>query len=132
MKWIKQTLAALFLIGVLVSCEYEFVEIATPQPPDPGDTTTPVDTIHFAAQIEPIFVSSNCTNCHSGGLALDLRTGFAYASIFANNVVTPGDPTVSKLYTYPHPVSGTHNTKYATVDDANLIYSWIAQGALDN
>lgn len=132
MKWIKQTLVALAFIGALVSCEYEYIEVATPPPLDPGDTTTPIDTIFFAAQIEPIFVSSQCTNCHSGSLSLDLTTGNSYASMFANNVVIPLDPEGSSIYTYPHPVTGTHNTKYATVDDANLIYSWIAQGALDN
>lgn len=132
MKWIKQTLATLLFIGVLASCEYEVIEIARPLPPDPGDTTTPIDTVFFAAQIEPIFVSSNCTNCHSGGLPLDLRAGFAYESIFASDLVTPGDPAASKLYTYPDPLDGTHNTKYATIDESNLIYSWILQGALDN
>ena len=38
---IKQTLLALFLVSVLISCEYEFIEVAGPKPPDPGDTTVP-------------------------------------------------------------------------------------------
>lgn len=130
MKWIKQTLLALFFIGVLVSCEYEFIEIATPPPPDPGDTI--IDTVFFAAQIEPIFESSQCTNCHNGGLSLNLKAGFAYESIYSNSTVVAKEPEASTIYTYPHPVTGTHNTKYGTVDDANLVYSWVAQGAMDN
>jgi len=126
MKWFKQTLSALFFISILISCEYEFIEVAQPPPPDPEDT------VSFAGQIEPVFVSSNCTNCHSGGLPLDLSTGNAYNSIMDNGMVIAGDPEASKLYWYPHPVTGNHNTKYATTDDTDLIYAWIFQGALDN
>ena len=72
MKWLKQTFAAIFLISVLVSCEYDYIEIAKPQPPDPGDTNNPVDTIFFSTQIEPLFASNNCTSCHGSGFFLDL------------------------------------------------------------
>jgi len=126
MKWLKQTFLALFFISVLISCEYEFIEVAQPTPPDPEDT------ISFTEQIEPIFVSSSCTNCHSGALPLDLSTGNAYNSIIDNGVVIAGDPEASKLYYYPHPVTGSHNTKYSSTDDTDLIYAWIFQGALDN
>ncbi len=132
MKWIKQTLFALLCIGIMVSCEYEFIEVATPVPPDPNDTT--FDTVSFAGVIEPIFETSTCTNCHNGGAAFDLTAGNAYTNLFNYNddVVVPGDPEASTIYTYPHPVTGDHGTKYQTADDANLVYSWIIQGALDN
>lgn len=130
MKWLKQTLVALFCIMIMISCEYEFIEVAEPQPPDPNDTT--IDTVSFTGQIEPIFVSSSCTNCHNGGLALDLSAGKAYNSIQVNGAVVAVDPNASQIYTYPHPITGTHNTKYSTTDDSKLISDWIYQGALDN
>ncbi|MCB2218918.1 MAG: hypothetical protein KQI35_00885 [Bacteroidetes bacterium] len=130
---IKQAFLALFAISMLISCEYEFIEVATPKPPDPNDTT--VETVLFSTQIEPIFSASNCTNCHGGGspsAGLNLSAGNAYNSIISNDLVTPGDPEASIIYTYPNPISGSHNTRYGSADDANLIYLWIFQGAMDN
>lgn len=122
------------VIGILflISCEYEYIEIATPEPPDPGDTTQPFDTIFFAAEIEPIFSNSSCTNCHTAGSFLDLTAGASYNSIMSQNLAIPLDAENSKIYYYPHPQIGTHNNKYSSVDDANLIYSWIYQGCLNN
>ena len=131
MKWLKQTFAAIFLISVLVSCEYDYIEIAKPQPPDPGDTNNPVDTIFFAAQIEPLFASNGCTNCHNASNFLNLTTGSSYASIMGNSFAVAGDPDNSAIYTEPLP-SGSHYAKYGSNDEANLVYSWIFQGALDN
>lgn len=131
MKWLKQTFAAIFLILVLVACEYDYIEVATPQPPDPGDTNNPVDTIYFSAQVEPLFSSNNCTNCHNSGNFLNLTAGSAYASIMANGFAVAEDPDNSAIYTEPLP-TGSHYTKYANNDEANLVYLWIFQGALDN
>ena len=125
-NWIKLTLATLSCVLIMVSCEYEFIEIAEPPPPNPEDT------VSFATEVEPIFEITSCTNCHSGSLSLDLTVGNAYNSIKGNNLAVPNDPEASGIYFYPHPVSGTHNQKYSTVDDANIIYTWILQGAEDN
>lgn len=126
MKLIRNLLLLLFAVCMLISCEYETIEFEEPVPPDPEDT------ISFAQQIEPIFISSQCTNCHSGSLPLDLTTGNSYASIVANGTVVAEYPDSSKIYTYPHPVTGNHKDRYKTVEDADLIYGWIFQGALDN
>jgi hypothetical protein len=132
MNKILQFLAILAIVSFFISCEYEFIEIATPEPPDPGDTTQPFDTIFYSTQIEPIFANSNCTGCHSSGSFLDLTTGASYNSIMGGNLAIPFDAENSKIYYYPHPQIGTHNNKYSTVDEANLIYSWIYQGCLNN
>ena len=131
MKWLKQTFAAIFLVSVLVSCEYDYVEIAKPQPPDPGDTNNPIDTIFFSTQIEPLFASNNCTGCHGSGFFLDLTAGNAYGSIMANGSAIAWDPDNSKIYSVPLP-SGSHYGKYASSDESDLVYLWIFQGALDN
>lgn len=133
-NWIKQTFIALFLIMVMISCEYDYIEIAGPPPFIPPDTndTTPVHKISFSMAITPIFANSNCLNCHSGGLPLNLTAANAYNSIMDNNAVVPFDPAASKIYTYPNPTSGTHGTKYSTSADADSIALWIYQGALNN
>jgi hypothetical protein len=123
---IIQIAALLCCIVFMASCEYEFIEVYTPEPPDP------TDTIYFQAEITPIFVNSGCTNCHNGGIAFDLTASNAYNSIMANNLAIPGDPDNSLIYTFPHPQTGTHATKYSSLDDVNLIYGWISQGALNN
>ncbi len=49
------------VIAIMASCEYEYIEVYTPEPPDP------TDTIYFQAEITPIFESSGCTGCHKTG-----------------------------------------------------------------
>ncbi len=115
---------------LLASCEYEFIEIAGPKPPDPNDTT--VSIISFAAEIAPIFSNDNCVACHNGSFQFDLKPNNAYNSIINNNLVTPLDPASSIIYTYPHPSTGSHNSKYSSLAEADSIAKWIYQGALDN
>ncbi len=118
-----------FLIGLmlLVSCEYEFIEVAPPPPPpEPGDTTS------FAQEVAPIFESDGCTACHDGGLSFDLTALNAYYSIKTNELVVPFNPEGSIIYTYPHPQTGEHHSKYKSNSHSNTIYNWIMQGALDN
>jgi hypothetical protein len=132
--WLKQTIAALFCITMLISCEYDYIEIAGPTPPLPPDTndTTPVHQISFSLAVEPIFNEATCLNCHNGGLSLDLRPGNAYNSITDNDLVVPGDPSNSKIYTYPNPSTGTHGTKYQTQAQVDSLSLWIFQGAQNN
>lgn len=113
-------------VALLASCEYEFIEVYTPPPPDP------TDTVFFQAEITPIFENNNCVGCHNGGIAFDLTAPNAYNSISSNNLVVPFEPENSLIYTVPNPQSGTHGTKYGSNAEANLIYNWIEQGALDN
>lgn len=119
----------LIVIGLLllVSCEYEFIEVPPPPPPpEPGDTTS------FAEEVVPIFTDDGCTACHNGGMAFDLTPPNAYNSISTLNLAVPFKPEDSKIYYYPHPQTGSHNSKYKSNASANTIYTWIMQGALDN
>jgi hypothetical protein len=111
---------------VLSACEYDFIEI--PGPPDDDD----LPEISFSLQVAPIFSQTGCTNCHGGGTAPNLTANQAFNSLTTMNLVVPGDPEQSIIYTYPHPVTGTHNTKYASITDANTIYAWIKNGAENN
>jgi len=130
---IKQAFIALIFISLMVSCEYEVIEFAAPPPLPPIDTTdTTQYKISFAGAIAPIFTNDNCTNCHDGSLMFDLSEANAYNSIMDNDLAIPFDPTVSIIYTYPHPTFGEHNSKYSSAAEADSIYLWIYQGALNN
>lgn len=118
--------ALLFGAALFASCEYEFIEVYTPPPVDL------TDTVYFQAEIVPIFTNNSCLGCHNGGIAFDLGAGNAYNSLISNNLVVPFDPESSLIYTVPNPQTGTHATKYGSNTDANLIYAWIEQGALNN
>ncbi|MCD4736241.1 MAG: hypothetical protein K8R53_09375 [Bacteroidales bacterium] len=117
-----------FILGFLVlfaSCEYDYIE------KDPG--IDPNDTISFSAQVVPVFESNSCTGCHndSGSPQLDLTAENAYNSLTSLGMVDTIAPESSKIYTYPHPVSGDH-LPYSSLDEAEIILQWIKQGALDN
>lgn len=123
---IIQIFAIFFSLILLASCEYDFIEVYTPPPPNPNDT------ISFAQEVAPIFESSECTGCHNGGLAFDLTAANAYNSIINNSLVVPFNPDESIIYTFPNPVSGTHHTRYNSNSEATLLRNWILQGALNN
>ena len=48
-----------------------------------------------------------------------------------NDAVDLADPPSSEIYVKPLP-TGSHFKKYANADEANLVLTWIYQGALDN
>jgi hypothetical protein len=127
MKWIKQTFVALFCISVMISCEYEFIEIAEPIPPNPEDT------VSFANDVVPIFNTNNkCTSCHNtGGTQPDLTPANAYNSIVPALVVLD-NPESSEIYQYPHLSSSMHTWKKYTDAEAQTVLIWIQQGAPDN
>lgn len=108
----------LFVAVFMASCEYEFIE------PIPPEVST--DTIHFTT-ITPIFENTSCTDCHNSG-SFDLTAANAYNTIMNNNFAVPGEPANSLIYTKP---SGSHFANYSA-GDADLIYNWILQGALNN
>jgi len=109
---------------VLFSCYYdEFPEIE--------DVVIPPDTvISFANDVAPIFVTYNCTQCHSPstlGQNPNLTPGSEYNSLVPA-YVTPGNPNSSKLYTQLA-VNG-HRSVDAT--SIALIKKWIEDGAENN
>lgn len=116
--WILKITLLLLVTVFMVSCEYEFIE------PIPPEVST--DTIHFTS-ITPIFESTGCTDCHNSG-SMDLTAPNAYNTIMNNDLAIPGEPENSLIYTKP---TGSHFVNYSS-GDADLIYNWILQGALNN
>ena len=126
MRRIKRSSATVFIIVffALTACNYDYIEIEKPA----GD-------VHFSSQIEPIFNNNDkCTSCHKpGGEAPDLTTGNAYNSIVSMKLVNTTDPPSSPLYKVPDPGnSSEHTWKKYSAAEAELVLTWIEQGALDN
>ena len=117
----------LFVFGLLLNaCTYDFIVKEELAPVDPT-----VDIL-FATQIAPIF-TNGCVSCHkAGGQAPDLSAATAYANIKSMNLVSTATPTTSLIYTYPSPTSTLHTWKKYSAAEAQLVLTWIQQGAKNN
>lgn len=119
----KLKLFALFILVTigLASCEYEFIEVAAPDP---------TVEVKFSLEIAPIFSANNCINCHkTGGTSPDLTVANAYNSIYPT-LVDLDNPELSTIYLKPA-ASSNHPAKY-TPNQQALVLEWIKQGAKNN
>jgi hypothetical protein len=114
-------IAITFLLG---GCKYNWVI------PEEVPVIDPDEPISFSQQILPIFSEKNCTACHDGTPAPDLREANAYASVNSERFINRTTPEESSIYTAPHP-DGGHPVKYSAVQAA-LVLIWIQQGAENN
>jgi hypothetical protein len=118
----------LFVIGLILNaCTYDFI---VKEELPPIDVTVPVS---FATQIVPIF-NNSCVSCHKpGGQAPDLTAANAYNSIKTMNLANTAAPETSKIYTEPNPANtAVHTWKKYTAAEAQLVLTWIQQGAKNN
>jgi hypothetical protein len=118
----------LFALGLLLNaCTYDFIVKEELPPINPG-----VDVL-FATQIVPIF-ADKCVSCHkAGGQAPDLSAAAAYNSIKNMNLINTVTPESSVIYTEPSPTTPTvHNWKKYSAAEAQLVLTWIQQGAKNN
>ncbi len=89
-----------------------------------------IPPVSYKNEVEPIFISVNCTMCHSGSQVPDFRVGKSYASLTGNNVVVAGNPSGSKLVQY---INAGHNTASSmTAAQKATVSKWITEGALNN
>jgi hypothetical protein len=118
LKHLLAVLVIIAAIGGLSSCEkYTW----TPE------VINPVDTVHFQADIQPIF-TANCITCHGAIRQPDLRDGRSYESLTSGGYVNqPGDQ--SKLYTR---MTSPDHASRSTDTDKQKVLIWINQGALNN
>jgi mono/diheme cytochrome c family protein len=125
---------SLFLILVLftlaiTSCKYNFIV--------PIEEEVPVDTIPgdqpvlYSTQIQPIF-TAKCISCHkSGGTAPNLTAGSSYNQVVPAHVNLT-KPEESDIYAYPAPSTTKHAWKKYNSTEANLVLTWIKEGAKNN
>jgi hypothetical protein len=124
MQYKKYAFIIVVLMGLITlwSCEYEKIE-PVPLPPI-------TDSLSYSANIQPIF-NSDCAGCHGVGMtAPDLTAANSYNSLINGGFVLPGDADDSKLYT--EMASGGGMSAYTNTSDANLVFTWIQQGAKNN
>jgi len=125
---------SLFLILVLFtlaisSCKYNFIV--------PIEEEVPVDTIpgdqpvSYATEIQPIF-TAKCVDCHkAGGTAPNLVAGSSYNQVVPANV-NLSKPEESEIYAFPSPTTTKHTWKKYSSSEANLVLTWIKEGAKNN
>ena len=116
-KLIRLIILVVFTLS-MSSCYYDQIEeVELP----------PGTVVEFAANIQPIFVTYGCTDCHNGTLDPDLRAGNEYSSLVPE-YVTAGNADGSELYTK------LANEGHAGLDNNSLalIQEWINSGALNN
>ncbi len=119
----------LALFAILFSgCKYDFILQEEVPVVTPGG-----DPVSFATQIAPIFSASNkCTQCHkSGGIATpDLSNTTTVYSQIVPAYVNTASPSTSKIYI--NASSGNHNNVKVSATQAQLILTWITEGANNN
>lgn len=93
--------------------------------------------ICFESQILPI-LSSNCAmpSCHNAQSAQDDIVLESYATLMASNIVTPNDPSDSKLIKFitindPDKIMPPPPKPVLTAAQIALINQWITEGALN-
>lgn len=119
------TLLIIAMVGVTACEKYSY------QPPvyEPPDTTQPYDPVSFSQQVAPLFPKYNCTGCHGGAIAPDLRESEAYEELTQGGYINVNSykesSVVIKIEDPGH--GGTWTT-----NDLWLLFDWIYIGAPDN
>ena len=115
------------LVMIFNACTYDF--IAEEEVP----IVDPTVDVLFSTQIVPIF-TDKCITCHKpGGQAPDLTAANAYISIKNMNLANTSAPETSIIYTEPNPANASvHNWKKYSAAEAQLVLTWIQQGAKNN
>jgi hypothetical protein len=122
LNMLKQLMAAFIVIaaiGGLASCEkYTYMPVVV----------NPVDSVHFQAEIQPIF-NANCVSCHTSIRNPDLRDGKSYESLTTGGFVNlPGE--TSELYV--HITTSSAHIPRTSDTEKQKILIWINQGAHNN
>jgi hypothetical protein len=116
----------LFAFGLLLNaCTYDFIVV------EELPTINPNVELSFSTQIAPIF--SGCVSCHkAGSQAPDLSAAAAYAAIKSMNLANTTAPETSLIYTFPSPTTTIHAWKKYSAAEAQLVLTWLQQGAKNN
>ena len=73
------------------SCQYTDIV------PDDGSGVVVPDNLSFLADVEPIFQTQSCTNCHPGIHQPNLTAGNAYASLMDGDYINKKNPQDSEI-----------------------------------
>ncbi|MFA9389056.1 MAG: hypothetical protein ACERKD_04585 [Prolixibacteraceae bacterium] len=117
------TLTLLAMI-VYTSCQYTDIV------PDDGSSIVVSNDLSFAVDVEPIFQTQSCTNCHPGMHQPNLTAGNAYTSLMDGDYINEKKPAESSIVVEAAP-GATHGATL-TAAQVQTIIAWIEQGAKDN
>ena len=124
------------VISILASgCVYDFIVPEPAAPPPSGGNGQ--ETVSFKTDIIPIFSAAKCTDCHKPGGSKptpDLTAANAYSSIATTKYVNVDSPESSYLYQHIYADQSSPHIKHNkfTSGEADLILTWIAEGAKNN
>ncbi len=122
------------VISILASgCVYDFI-VPEPAAPPPSGGGNGQETVFFKTDIVPIF-EAKCIACHKPNGSKpnpDLTAANAYASIATAKYVNPDSPEASLLYVHIYSDANVHKQKKFSASEAQLVLTWIAEGAKDN
>lgn len=117
--------ACVALMALLyTSCQY--VDIV----PDDGTSIEVSNNLSFSADVEPIFQTQSCTNCHPAMHQPNLTAGNAYKSLTNGGYIDTKKPGESLIVNKPAP--GADHAANLTAEQVKTIIAWIEQGAKDN
>jgi hypothetical protein len=122
---------SIFLILVLFTilitgCKYNFILPEEVTPPNPDG-----EPVKYSTQVQPIF-TAKCIECHKpGGTAPDLTSGNSYNQVVPSHVNLT-KPEESDVYVFPSPTTAVHTWKKYSANEANLVLTWIKEGAKNN
>lgn len=85
--------------------------------------------VSYSAEVEPIWAKYNCTMCHGGSTAPDLRKDKSYDSMISNGSVVAKNLNSPLLKKIDEKHNGAGNL---TQTEKDLVKTWILQGALKN
>ncbi|MBS2211087.1 hypothetical protein KEM09_06730 [Carboxylicivirga mesophila] len=126
MKALQVLFVSILFLSVLgAGCDYKFIK------PDTGEPVDPEEPISFSEQIEPIWTTQSCTNCHNGSVTFSLEPGNAYQSLTSLNLMDLDNAPNSLIVKVPGTSAPHTNYNYVGNQKA-LIITWIEQGAEDN
>lgn len=116
-------LSGALLMALLSSCEYEYVQ----QP----DLPPIVTELSLQSDVMPIFNQRcNMSGCHAAGaVPPDLSPANAHADLMNRNMIDVQNPTNSILY---KSITVGSMKSFATPAQAQVILTWIQQGAKNN
>lgn len=128
MKKYKLFFFAAVCLFAFSACSYSFIEEVELPPIDGGGNGE--ETVFFSTDVLPIF-QSNCVTCHTSRNPV-LTESEAYNSIANAKYVNVESPAESYLIQYVGPNSTSHNQRHFTSSQAQIIMTWMAEGAKNN
>ncbi len=125
MKIFRIILIVFAATSLLNGCSYNFIVPEEVTPPNPGG-----EPVSFSTQVQPIF-DAKCISCHkAGGTMPDLTAANSYTQVVPQYI--DSTPENSIIYTFPSPTTTTHSWKKYSSNEANLVLTWIKEGAKNN